>query len=79
MVDLCVPMVIAFHTHAGKTNRIFHRHRSPIQTEKSLSEGKRMMPETRFSEFPALSVDSRVGISLSASETDDWLFFLPIL
>ena len=26
-----------------------------------------MMPETRFTEFPALSVDSRVGISQSAA------------
>ena len=37
------------------------------------------MPETRFTEFPALSVDPRVGISRSASETDDRLFFLPII
>ena len=42
-----------------------------MQTEKSQPEGKRMMPETRFTEFPALSVDRRIGISLSASETDD--------
>ena len=37
------------------------------------------MPETRFTSFPALSVNSRVGISLSASEANDWLFFLPII
>ena len=37
------------------------------------------MPEMRFTEFPALSIDPRVGISRSASETDDWLFFLPII
>ena len=36
------------------------------------------MPETRFTEFPALSVDSRVRISRSALETDDRLFFLPM-
>ena len=50
-------------------NRIYHR--SLMQTEKSQFEGERIMPETRFTEFPALSVDSRVGISRSASETDD--------
>ena len=32
---------------------------------------KRIMPELRFTELPALSVDPRVGISRSASETDD--------
>ena len=36
------------------------------------------MPYTRFTEFPALSGDPRVGISLGASETDVWLFFLPM-
>ena len=50
-----------------------------MQTEKSLPEGKRIMPESRFTEFPAFSVDPRVGISRSASETDDLLFFLPII
>ena len=48
-----------------------------MQIEKSLPEGKRIMPDTRFTEFPALPVDPRVGISRSASETDDGLFFLP--
>ena len=41
-----------------------------MQTEKSQLEGKRIMPGTGFTEFLALSVDSRVGISRSASETD---------
>ena len=50
-----------------------------MQTEKSQPKGKWRMPETRFTEFPALSVDLRVGISQSASETDDRLFFLPII
>ena len=45
-----------------KTNRIYHW--SLMQTE-----GKRIMPETRFAESPAFSVDARVGISRSASET----------
>ena len=55
-------------------DRIYHR--SPMQTEKFQPEGKRIMPETRFTEFPALSVDPRVGISRYASETaDDRLFF----
>ena len=44
--------------------------RCPMQTEKSQPEGKRIMPETRFTEFPAFSVDPRVGTSQSASETD---------
>ena len=51
-----------------RINRIYNR--SPIQTEKSQPEGKCIMPETRFTEFPALSVDQRVGVSRFASETD---------
>ena len=39
-------------------------------SEKSQPEGKLIMPETRFSEFPVFSVDTRVGISWSASETN---------
>ena len=35
-----------------------------MQTEKSQPEGEQIMPETRFTEFPALSIDPRVGISL---------------
>ena len=50
-------------------NRIYHQ--SSMQTEKSQPEGKRIMPEMRFTEFPALAVDPRVGISRSASEADD--------
>ena len=53
-------------------------HRPLMQTEKFLSEGKRIMPETRFISFPALSVYPRVGISRSALATDVWLFFLPM-
>ena len=53
----------------GGINRICHR--SPILTEKSQPEGKRIMPETKFTEFPALSIDPRVGIFRSASETGD--------
>ena len=44
---------------------------SDADIEKSQPKGKRIMPETRFTEFPAFSVDPRVGISRSASETDD--------
>ena len=33
-----------------------------MQTEKPQAEGKRIMLETRFTEFPAFSVDQRVGI-----------------
>ena len=36
------------------------------------------MPVTRFTDFPALSVDTRAGISWSALETDVRLFFLPM-
>ena len=35
------------------------------------TEGKRIMPETKFTKFPALSIYPLVGISRSASETDD--------
>ena len=55
--------------HLLRINRIFHW--SLMQTEKSQPEGERIMPETRSVEFPALSVDLRVRISWSASETDD--------
>ena len=33
-----------------------------MRTKKFQPKGKRIMPETRFTEFPALSVDPRVGI-----------------
>ena len=39
-------------------NRICYR--SLMQTEKSQPEGKRIMPETKFTEFPALFVDQRL-------------------
>ena len=48
-----------------------------MQAEKSQPEGKRIMLETRFTEFPALSVDPRGEISQCASETDVRLYFLP--
>ena len=51
------------------SNRICHQYY--VQTEKSQPEGKEMMPETRFTEFLTLSIDPRVGISWSASKTDD--------
>ena len=56
-------------TFTKEINRIYRRF--PMQTKKSQPEGKRIMAETRFTEFPALSVDPRVGISRSASETDN--------
>ena len=43
----------------SKSNRIYHRY--PIRTEKSQPEGKWIMLETRFTEFPALSIGPRVG------------------
>ena len=52
----------------SRTNRIYYQ--SLMQTKKSQPEGKRIMSEKRFTEFLALSVDPRVGISRTASETD---------
>ena len=52
------------YTEKGGMNRIYHRFR------KSQPEGKRIMPETRFTEFPTLSVDPKVGVSQSVPETD---------
>ena len=46
-----------------------------MQIENSQPESKRIMPETKFTEFPALSVNMRVGIYRSASETADQFFF----
>ena len=51
-------------TSTGGINGI--KHRSLMQTDKFQPEGKRIMPETRF---PAFSIDPRVGISRSASES----------
>ena len=48
-----------------------------MQTEKSQPKGKQIMPKTTFTEFPALSVVLKVGISWSVSETNDF-FFLPV-
>ena len=39
-----------------------------MQTEKSQPDGKWIMPETRFTEFAALSVDPKVGISRPSPE-----------
>ena len=48
-----------------------------MQTEKSQSECKRIMPKTRFTEFPALSVHPRVGISrLRQRPTIDYFSYL---
>ena len=51
------------------------KYRSPMLTEESQSSGQRIMPETRQTSFPALSVYPRVGISLSESVTDDRFYF----
>ena len=69
------PCMEDFLIQGIQINRI--KHRSPKQTEKNQPEGKRIMPETRVPEFPALSVDPRVGISRSASETNvDYFSYL---
>ena len=49
-----------------------------MQTEKFQPEDNRIMPETRFTSFPALSVYPRVVMSLSALETDVRLLFYTI-
>ena len=47
-------------------------HQSLMQTEKSQPESKQNSAgEMRVSEFQALSIDPRVGIYWSESETDD--------
>ena len=62
-------MIFEKRNHSfAKINIIYHR--SPIQTEKSNPEGKRIMPEKGLTELSTLSVDPRVGIPRSASETD---------
>ena len=43
---------------------------SMMRTEKNKPEDKQIMLETRFTEFSALSIYPRVGISQSTSETD---------
>ena len=62
---------------ANKINRIYHP--SLMQTMNSQPKGKWIMLETRFTEFQAFFADLRVGISWSASETDNRLFFLPVI
>ena len=56
-------------------NRFFlsapHPHEGYIIIFKSRPESTRILPETRFTEFTALSVDLRVGIFQAASVTDD--------
>ena len=47
-----------------------------MQTKKSQPEGKQIMLETRFTEFPALSVDQRVGISQSVTGDRCLIMFL---
>ena len=44
-----------------------------MQIEKSQPKGERIVSQTRFTSFPALSIDPRVEISWPASETDDIL------
>ena len=72
--DLLTLTLRLLASHAGWKNRIYDR--SPMQTEKSQPEDKRIMLETRFTKFPALSVDLRVGISRSSSETDVYFSYL---
>ena len=56
------------------TNRIYHQ--SLKQTKKSQPQDKQIMLKTRLTEFQALSVDPRVGISWSASELSFVISFI---
>ena len=49
-------------------NRIYQR--SLMQTKKSQPDGKQIMPRTRFTGFPEVSVGPSVEVSWSASEGD---------
>ena len=62
-VVIVIARMVCDNAQRGVTNRIYHL--SAMQTEKSRPEGEQIMPETRFTEFPAFFVDPRVGISLS--------------
>ena len=53
-------------------------HRSLMQTEKSQPSGQRIITETLQTSFLALSIYPRIGMSLSASKTDDG-FYLSLL
>ena len=79
IVHLLRPIFIFLFIHCFWHNihKIFHW--SPMQTEKSQTNSKRIMPETKFAEFPEFSVNPRVGISRSASATEDRFFFLPTI
>ena len=55
-------------------NRIYHW--SPLQTEKSQLKGKWIMPEMRFIEFTASSLDPRVGISRLHRTMIDYFSYL---
>lgn len=67
------------HVQPVKTEISRICHWSLMQTEKSEPKDKRMMQETSFAQFLALSINWRTGISGSTSETDDQIFFLPII
>ena len=53
--------------------------KEPIIGLRYRPEGKLIISVRRFTELSALSVNPSVGISRSASETNNWLFFLPII
>ena len=66
-----------FNLHSLQKNRILPS--SLMPTGKSQAKNIWIIPETRFTEFPALSVDRSTAISWSAVKTDDRLFFLSII
>ena len=55
-----------------KQTILFNNQSSVFDADREVQpSGQRIMPRTRLISFPALSVYPRVGISLSASTTDD--------
>ena len=53
--------------------------RSRMQTEKSQSSGQRIMPETRYTSFSALSVYPWVVISRSEMPMIDFIFHVRVV
>ena len=72
----CLKIILHPHTliWTSVPKKIYHH--SLMQNEKSQLEGKWIMPETRFTEFLSLSLDLRVVISQSASETNVYFSYL---
>ena len=53
----------SFGQFRSRMNRIYLRYERIRCTRESQPESKQVMPETRFTEFPVLCVDPKIGIS----------------